>query len=351
MSDNKETKQALDTSLACMMPTMQFPRQPVEQAPAVEAGTRNPLLSILKDAAKWLHAAYDRPPQTPEAKSMLDLVDLAIQFADEASRGDDEPQVEAGARDDRATFEKWYLHDMPHETYLIKRCSRNPDMYDDDSVEDAWTGFQAGAALARTSEAQQQLREALDESQSLLAAMTHEARPVEEIEEQMAMNRAALDGTPWQKARASEAAAGERDVLPNAIWTRDGSGIGEWWSFKDYECRKDGAGWWVVRKGGDELYRHTYLQVVMAHAERAILAAAPQPASEQPSWPESWNAIVPPPNDSAPAFDDETQITSEQQAASCSLGCVSVCKADLHGCSSECPSKRRALATAKGGAQ
>ena len=37
MSDNKETKQALDTSLACMMPTMQFPRQPVEQAPAVEA--------------------------------------------------------------------------------------------------------------------------------------------------------------------------------------------------------------------------------------------------------------------------------------------------------------------------
>lgn len=44
---------------------------------------KNPLLSILTDAAKWLHAAYDRPPQTPEAKAMLDLIDLAIQFAGE----------------------------------------------------------------------------------------------------------------------------------------------------------------------------------------------------------------------------------------------------------------------------
>lgn len=101
--------------------------------------------------------------------------------------------------------------------------------------------------------------------------------------------------TPWQiwrdacayafAARASD--AGEvasqppsteqqavRDLLPNALWTRHGSGQSEWWSFHGYECRKDGAGQWVVRKAGKELYRHTYLQVVMAHAERVILAAS-----------------------------------------------------------------------------
>ena len=70
-----------------------------KQAPAVEARETNPLLSILKDAAKWLHAAYDRPPQTPEAKAMLALVDLAIQFADEVSHADAEQSVEAGARE------------------------------------------------------------------------------------------------------------------------------------------------------------------------------------------------------------------------------------------------------------
>ena len=64
------------------------------------------------------------------------------------------------------------------------------------------------------------------------------------------------------------------DLLPNALWTRRGSGTCEWWSFKGYEARKDGADQWVLRKGGKELYRHTYLQVVMAHAEREILAAA-----------------------------------------------------------------------------
>jgi len=87
-------------------------------------------------------------------------------------------------------------------------------------------------------------------------------------------------------SRASEAEAAARDALPNAIWTRHGSGVAEWWSFKGYECHKDGAGWWIVRKGGKELYRHTYLQVVMAHAERAILAAAPLPPSEQQPVPQ-----------------------------------------------------------------
>ena len=65
------------------------------------------------------------------------------------------------------------------------------------------------------------------------------------------------------------------DLLPNALWTRHGSGEFERWSFKRYEARKDGAEQWVLRKGGEEQYRHTYLQVVMAHAERELLAASP----------------------------------------------------------------------------
>lgn len=50
--------------------------------------------------------------------------------------------------DERTAFEAWYLRDMPHETYLLKRSHRHPEMYDDDSVEDAWTGWQARAASA-----------------------------------------------------------------------------------------------------------------------------------------------------------------------------------------------------------
>ncbi|WP_434663539.1 hypothetical protein P5W99_24590 [Paraburkholderia sp. A3BS-1L] len=75
---------------------------------------------------------------------------------------------------------------------------------------------------------------------------------------------------------APVAPAAPKDMLPNALWTRHGSGGSfEWWSFKGYEARKDSADQWVLRKAGEELYRHTYLQVVMAHAERAILATAP----------------------------------------------------------------------------
>ncbi|MET3232212.1 UNVERIFIED_ORG: hypothetical protein ABIC54_004417 [Burkholderia sp. 1263] len=74
------------------------------------------------------------------------------------------------------------------------------------------------------------------------------------------------------------------DLLPNALWTRNGSIDSEWWSFKGYEARKDSADQWVLRKAGEELYRHAYLQVVMAHAERELLAASPaspaQPCGE-----------------------------------------------------------------------
>jgi len=121
MSDNKETK----------------------QAPAAEAGARNPLLSILKDAAKWLHAAYDRPPQTPEAKAMLDIVDLSIQFADEASCGDAEQSVEAGARDATYAERAWEDH--------LDEQKRIPGMPGLNSRPCFLAGYRA--ALARASEA------------------------------------------------------------------------------------------------------------------------------------------------------------------------------------------------------
>src|SRR5476651_63387 len=35
-------------------------------------------ISVLQEAAKWLHAAYDRPPQTPECIAMLARVDSAL---------------------------------------------------------------------------------------------------------------------------------------------------------------------------------------------------------------------------------------------------------------------------------
>jgi hypothetical protein len=35
------------------------------------------LREVLQRASGWLHAAYDRPPQTPECRSMLDEVDAA----------------------------------------------------------------------------------------------------------------------------------------------------------------------------------------------------------------------------------------------------------------------------------
>lgn len=31
--------------------------------------------TLLQDAATWLHAAYDLPPQTPECKAMLGKID------------------------------------------------------------------------------------------------------------------------------------------------------------------------------------------------------------------------------------------------------------------------------------
>ena len=34
--------------------------------------------AVLAEAAKWLHAAYDRPPQTPECLAMLARVDKAL---------------------------------------------------------------------------------------------------------------------------------------------------------------------------------------------------------------------------------------------------------------------------------
>lgn len=59
--------------------------------------------------------------------------------------------------DERAAFEAWYLRDMPHETYLLKRTTskyRQPECYEDDSVEECWAGWQARAASPQATPAQ-----------------------------------------------------------------------------------------------------------------------------------------------------------------------------------------------------
>lgn len=93
----------------------------------------------------------------------------------------------------------------------------------------------------------------------------------------------ACSGTP-----SSQPAAAPIDTLPNAQWTRHGSGSSEWWSFKGYKARKDAADQWALRKGGDELYRHTFLQVVMAHAEHAILATSANETGAEGTTSDSW---------------------------------------------------------------
>lgn len=39
---------------------------------------------VLETAAVWLHAAYDRPPQSPECKAMLRRIDAEIERIDRA---------------------------------------------------------------------------------------------------------------------------------------------------------------------------------------------------------------------------------------------------------------------------
>jgi hypothetical protein len=50
---------------------------------------RASITSILEDASKWLHAAYDRPPRTPESEAMLLCVDGAVAML-QASGPDEE---------------------------------------------------------------------------------------------------------------------------------------------------------------------------------------------------------------------------------------------------------------------
>lgn len=40
---------------------------------------------VLAEAAKWLHAAYDRPPQTPETVAMLARIDTAMTTTKEST--------------------------------------------------------------------------------------------------------------------------------------------------------------------------------------------------------------------------------------------------------------------------
>lgn len=42
------------------------------------AAERVKLYSLLSDAARWLHAAYDRPPQSTECREMLARIDAML---------------------------------------------------------------------------------------------------------------------------------------------------------------------------------------------------------------------------------------------------------------------------------
>jgi hypothetical protein len=127
---------------------------------------------------------------------------------------------------------------------------------------------------------------------------------------------------------ASKPAAQMDDYLPDALWARNGSGHSEWWSFKGYEARKDAADWWVLRKAGEELYRHTYLQVVMAHAEREILAESPAaPAqSAEPVLPVWFDAFLTNvcelPDRNSPEDEPEAIVATLEELKSCALNAI-----------------------------
>ncbi len=89
---------------------------------------------------------------------------------------------------ERAAFEAWYLRDMPHETYLLKRTKRSYRQpgaygaYEDDSVEDAWVGWQGAwqflAALA-----------------SQAVPVTQDAQQASEPEDEEAISKRLVDHT------------------------------------------------------------------------------------------------------------------------------------------------------------
>ena len=117
----------------------------------VEADAR--FVAALRNAAPALLAAspVEQPEAAPFANCQFRVCDLPGQCRTEGACHHPKPSADAAAAqgDERAAFEAWYLHDMPHETYLLKRSHQHPEMYDDDSVEDAWTGWQARAAASQ----------------------------------------------------------------------------------------------------------------------------------------------------------------------------------------------------------
>lgn len=98
-----------------------------------------------------LSAAQPEPPVADERQCTCGMTmghtRTCAAFDESMMRADPLAQPVAAVADERAAFEAWYLHDMPHETYLLKRSHQHPGMYDDDSVEDAWTGWEARASL------------------------------------------------------------------------------------------------------------------------------------------------------------------------------------------------------------
>lgn len=53
-------------------------REVVREKPTAMNASQVTDSGAIAEAAKWLHAAYDRPPQTPECKAMLARIDAAL---------------------------------------------------------------------------------------------------------------------------------------------------------------------------------------------------------------------------------------------------------------------------------
>ena len=92
--------------------------------------------AVLAEAAKWLHAAYDRPPQTPECVEMLARVDAAL--AAPAAQGGQPLQIDPV---DNATGEtlcrvRWFIetpagwvgaHDKAALEYLLAASAQEEE--------------------------------------------------------------------------------------------------------------------------------------------------------------------------------------------------------------------------------
>jgi len=149
------------------------------------------------------------------------------------------------------------------------------------------------------------LQEHLDESNGLLVAMMHEKRSVAEIEEQVALNRIAIESAKDFLGNPSQHAAAPQDCVVVPLNPDDAMQM---------------AGAQAVRMDTTVLNRIWTANAVF----KAMIAAAPLPrasgacvgicnndcAAEKAGYtcasdaPAGWDAIIAPPNDSQPSFED-----------------------------------------------